>query len=108
MSNRWLMGTLIAGVIGLAIYLGVVDKRKPPQPDTARGVAVQEPSPVPAAQPMNALVDVLDIDPLLDPPAIPFSEPITDGVVQIAFEDDKPVPPPPATPAPAFIPPAIE
>jgi len=56
---------------------------------------------------LPAVVDVLDLDPLLDPPPPPRAEPAPPGVVVTALDDD-PAPPLRSVSAPATIPPAVE
>lgn len=108
MSNRLIAAGLIVGAVALAVYIGVAEKRSEPTPAVVQVAAPA--APVPAASPkvLATVVDVLDIEPLLDPPSIPHSEPALPGVVRIAFEDDQPAPVAPTTPAPATIPLAIE
>lgn len=108
MSNRWIIGGLIVGAVALAVYIGVAEKRSKAPPETVQAEISAAPVPAPAPQVLPTVVDVLDIDPLLDPPAIPPAEAAPPGVVMISFDEEPVVQAAPGMPAPAMIPPAIE
>jgi len=93
--KNWL---LPAVVVALAVALAVlvwVNLPAPPAPAPTEPPAGAAPPPPTAAAPatLPAVVDVLDIDPLLDPPAGPASGPIPAGPVVTTFGDD-PIPQP--------------
>jgi hypothetical protein len=107
--NKWLFPAAVVGLaVGLACLVLWVNKPQPVPPaphDTPAAVAPAVVAAAPA--PLPPVVDVLDIDPLLDPPSGP-SDAAPAGPVVTAFGDD-PLPQP-VRPASAVtpIPPADE
>jgi hypothetical protein len=104
--KNWLLPAAVVGLAVALAYLAWVNLSPPHPPassETPVVVAPQATPPAPAALP--AVVDVLDIDPLLDPPAGASSDPIPTSPVVTAFGDD-PIPEPyrPYRPASAVAP----
>jgi hypothetical protein len=103
MKNRIIIG-LLAACIGVWIYLASTKQA------ASVAVAVQEAASAPATPPASAappapvvlaeVVEVIDIDPLLDPPARPMA-----GVPFDAEPESAPIS---APAAPARIPPAVD
>lgn len=89
-------GLFAASVVGLAVglaYLVWVHKPQPTPPARHDApVKAVEPTPPPAPATLAAVVDVLDIDPLLDPPAAPFDAAPTGPVVTAVGGDPVPQP----------------
>lgn len=111
MKNRWLIGGLVVAAAALAVYFTVAEKKsKPGEPPPQAEASPQVPTAPTAPVVLPAVVDVLDIDPLLDPPPIPPSDPagVTPGTaVVIAMDDEPPAVTPPVNAAPPAIPPAV-
>ena len=89
----WLIGGTIVGLIGFSFYLAAT-KRSSPAPfpaDTPVVVAEQPQTPV-APIVLQQVRDVSDLDPLLDPPAIPLAEPAASGpvITRVGFEEAVP------------------
>lgn len=108
MNRWWKIGGCVIGAAAIGLYFAFAEKKTTSQPQAAAPeVAAPQSAKPQAAVVLPDVVDVLDIDPLLDPPPIPRVEPAPPGVVVTALDDD------PATPvqsvsAPATIPPAVE
>ncbi len=108
--NRWWIGSIILGIGAIGLYLAFAEKKRETIVVTPRQVEVLPqpvPSPTPELRPLTEVVDVLDIEPLLDPPAIPRAEGAPAGVVLTAMGEEPSVPVH-AISAPATIPLAIE
>lgn len=92
MKNGRFAASVVALAVGLA-YLVWVHKPQPGRPAAHDAPAeVTTPAAPSELATLAAVVDVLDIDPLLDPPAAPF-EPAASGPVVTAVGGD-PVPQP--------------
>ena len=79
----WLIGGTIVGLLGASFYLAAV-KRSAPSPALPGEtiiVAVEPKPATPAPVVIHQVVDVTDIEPLLDPPAIPLAESVEAGQV---------------------------
>ena len=108
--NRWMIGGFVIGVAAVGLYFAFAEKKaKVAAPPLAASpdVPVSQATTPQAAVVLPAVVDVLDIDPLLDPPPIPRAEAAPPGVVVTAL-DDEPATPVQSVSAAATIPPAIE
>jgi len=110
--TKWLIsGVVVAGAVVVVCYFGTpnpIPSAVAPAEVTATAANLT-PLPSPTAT-LASVVDVTDIDPFLDPPMIPVSEPSTTvGPIHIAvgYEEASPVP---VTPTVAVmpIPPAVE
>ena len=99
--KRWLLGGIVGACVGVIIYLLATKKAEPAQPSAvpqpAPLVAAATPPPVPVVLP--EVVDLVDLDPLLDPPAR--------AVAGAPFEAETRATPTPS-PAPERIPPAVD
>ena len=105
--NRWMIGGFVIGVAAVGLYFAFAEKKTTVEPLAASQEAKSNPPAKPQAAVLPDVVDVLDIDPLLDPPPIPRVEAAPPGVVVTAL-DDEPTMPVQSISAPATIPPAIE
>lgn len=109
MSNRWVIGGLVVAIAALSVYFAVAEKKNAGTAPVAQAEPEQRaPATPPGPVVLPAVVDVLDIDPLLDPPPIPKSEPAPPGVVVTTLDDEPPAAPTTPTAAPAVIPPAVD
>jgi hypothetical protein len=112
--RTWVIGGCLLGVVVISALV-FAPNGEPPAPPTpipvaapALGAGLPRP-PEPAVLP--EVVEVTDIDPLLDPPAIPVAEasPAVPTLRAVGYETPAPAPPPAATAAPVVpIPPAAE
>ena len=94
MKNRLLPAAVVALAVGLAYLASVkVLRPEPPAAPETPPTPAGRPAPPAAPAPLSAVVDVLDIDPLLDPPADPESGSAPAGPVVTAFGGE-PVPQP--------------
>jgi hypothetical protein len=109
MTNRWILGGLVVGAAALTVYFVVAEKKTKDAPAAAHAEVPSAGAPVaPTPVVLPAVVDVLDIDPLLDPPPIPPAEPAPPGVVVTALDDEPPAVAVAPVAAPPAIPPAVE
>lgn len=91
--KRWMLGGFIGAFVGVSIYL-YMTKKPATQPVPAQ-TAPAATKPVTTVEPvvLAQVVDVLDLDPLLDPPAkvtmgVPFdADPVTVPVSVPAAQD---------------------
>ncbi len=85
--KMWVIGGTLVGLIGLSFFLAAV-KRSGLTPASSEATVVAE-EPAPALLPLRQVVDVTDIDPLLDPPAIPLAEPAASSPVltRVGYEE---------------------
>lgn len=107
--NRWMIGGFVIGVAAVGLYFAFAEKKtkETPPPLAASPPVVANHAAMPQAAVLPNVVDVIDLDPLLDPPPIPRVEAAPPGVVVTAL-DDEPATPVQSVAAPATIPPAIE
>jgi hypothetical protein len=110
--RTWVMGGCVLGVVAISALV-FAPHGEPPAPPTPIPVAApalgagQPMPPEPAV--LAEVVDVTDIDPLLDPPAIPVVEPSPAVPTLRAVGYEVPAPPPARPVAPVVpIPPAAE
>ena len=111
--RTWVMVGCLLGVVVISALVFAPPKAEPPvelDPADYGGPIVVEPeTPEPAV--LAQVVDVTDIDPLLDPPALPIAEPspVVPTLRAGGYEVPAPAPPPAAPAAPVVpIPPAAE
>ena len=107
--NRWMIGGFVIGVAAVGLYFAFAEKKAtvPATPLADSPEVKSNPPAKPQAAVLPDVVDVLDIEPLLDPPPIPRVEAAPPGVVVTAL-DDEPATPVHSISAPATIPPAVE
>jgi hypothetical protein len=93
--KNWLLPAAVVGLAVAVAYLVGVTRHQPQPPASSEApVDTAPPSATPPAPaPLPVVVDVIDIDPLLDPPAGGASDPVPASPVVTAFGDD-PVPQP--------------
>ena len=93
--KNWLLPAAVVGLAVAVAYLVCVKRHKPLYLDPSDyQTCVTDGLPAsPAPAPLPVVVDVIDIDPLLDPPAGGASDPVPASPVVTAFGDD-PVPQP--------------
>jgi hypothetical protein len=98
--KHWKLGALVGACVGVAVYLLATHKPEAVRIDEpVAAVARETVPPAPAAPVVLArVVEVIDLDPLLDPAPRPDSG--------VPFEEESPTVPVSAPGAPAFIPPA--
>ena len=84
--KNWLIGGTVATLLGVGFYL-VAAKRPTPAPAAAVPEVAASSLPQASEPPavLDRLVDVSDLDSLLDPPAVPRSEPETSGLMLTGF-----------------------
>lgn len=101
--KTWLFGGVIGALAGASLYLTLAQRSSPPPAVAVESVAPQaaataSPTP-PAPLVLPRVVDVTDIDPLLDPPAVPAAEPAAPAgptVTRVGYEEPAPMPVVPA------------
>jgi hypothetical protein len=83
----WLIGGTGLAVLGAWVYLH--QSPRPAGPAPAPAVVVQaEATPAVPAPPLDRVVDVTDLDPLLDPPAIPQADaPAGPVLIRVGYEE---------------------
>jgi hypothetical protein len=94
------LGGVIVVLAGVSAYLTLTKRSSPvpevPTPPAAVVVEAQASPAPPAPLVLPNVVDVTDIDPLLDPPAIPTAEspaPLGPMLTAVGYEEPKPLPP---------------
>jgi len=101
--KTWLIGAVIGALTGASLYLTLMHRSSPPpavavNPAAPQAVTTAPPKP-PAPLVLPQVVDVTDIDPLLDPPAIPAAEPAAPAgptITRVGYEEAAPMPVVPA------------
>ena len=85
----WLIGGILVGLLGVSLYLGAVKRSAPAQTPDVAIVLAEKPKPPPVPLAVQQVVDVMDIEPLLDPPAIPPAESVSPGAVitRVGYEE---------------------
>ncbi len=89
----WLIGGILVGLLGVSLYLAAVKRSAPAQTPNVAIVLAEEPKPTPPPLAIQQVVDVTDLEPLLDPPAIPSAESVSPGAVitRVGYEELLPV-----------------
>ena len=94
--SGFLIGGILVGLLGVSLYLGAVKRSAlTPTPEVTI-VLVDEPKPPSVPLAVQQVVDVMDIEPLLDPPGIPPSGAAPFGAVitRLGYEEVVPNIPP--------------
>jgi hypothetical protein len=112
--RNWVIGGCVVAIVVVAAVVFTPSKAKPPAPPALKPPATA-PAPVamtpPPTEPavLTEVVDVTDIDPLLDPPAIPLADPgpSVPMLTAVGYEVPAPRPAEPTVPV-VPIPPAAE
>ena len=89
--KMWLIGGIVVGLLGVSGYLAAVKRSAPTMPSEVVTVAaVTAPSLAPTV--LTQVVDMTDIEPLLDPPAISVAEPAVAGpmLTRVGYEEAVP------------------
>ena len=101
--KTWIIGAVIGALAGASLYLTLAQRSSPPPAVPVESAATQTAASAPPAPPaplvLPRVVDVTDIDPLLDPPAIPAAEPAAPAgptITRVGYEDAAPMPAAPA------------
>ena len=85
----WLIGGILVGLLGVSLYLAAVKRSAPAQTPNVAIVLAEKPKPPPVPLASQQVVVVMDIEPLLDPPAIPPAESVSPGAVitRVGYEE---------------------
>lgn len=101
--KTWMLGAVIGALAGASLYLTLTHRSSPPPAVPVERAAPQAVTTAPPKPPaplvLPQVVDVTDIDPLLDPPAIPAAEPAAPAgptITRVGYEDTAPMPAAPA------------
>jgi hypothetical protein len=102
--KTWLIAGAVVGLAGVGVYLTTAHRPRPTEavPPVSAPLAAEPTPPAPVV--LAQVVDVTDIDALLDPPAIPASDPPAAGPMVTAVGFDDPPAPPVPPPAAAVVP----